>query len=79
MGRRFIADNAGLFSCDIEVNGSILTDAIDREHADEILHCTLNAALAVLAQDDPWTDRFLDCVAEFMLQMRDQVERDEQF
>ena len=79
MGRRLIADSAGLFSCDIEVNGSVLTDAIDREQADEILHCTLNAALAVLAQEDPWTDRFLDCVAEFMLQMRDQVEREAAF
>ena len=68
MGRRFIADDAGLFCCDIEVNGSVLTDAIDREQADEILQCTLNAALAVLAQDDPWTERFLDCVADFMLE-----------
>lgn len=74
MGRRLIADGAGFFTCDLEVHGPVLNEAIAHENAEEILQCVLNATLAVLAQSEPWTDRLLNCMLDFMLAMRRDVE-----
>ena len=77
MGRRFIADESGLFSCELEVSGRVLSEAIEHDEAEEVLRCVLNAALAVLAEDEPWTYRFLDCMVDFMLTMRDHIDREQ--
>jgi hypothetical protein len=75
MGRRLIADEAGFFSCDIEVNGPVLSEAIEHQDAEDLLCCVLNATLAVLAaQNEPWTERLLSCVLDFMLAMRRDID-----
>ena len=73
MTNRFIADTAGLFTCELEVHGSVLRQALEHDCAEELLRCALIVALSALAQDAPWPDRAMDSLATFMVEMRDQL------
>jgi hypothetical protein len=77
MASRLIADTAGLFTCELEVLGPVLGEALQHQRADELLRCAVIVALSALAQDAPWPDRALDSLAEFMLEMRERVVRGE--
>ena len=77
MGRRFITDANGLFTCEIEVNGQVLEEAIEQENADDIFHSVMVMGLAVLAQNEPWPTMLIDWLSEFMIEMREQVVREE--
>ena len=73
MATRLITDPAGLFSCEVEVCGPVLHDALQHRHAEELLRCAMIMALAALAQDAPWPDRALESMADFMVEMRARV------
>jgi hypothetical protein len=73
MTNRLITDTAGLFSCEVEVHGSVLREALEHTRAEELLRCAVIVALSALAQDAPWPDRALESLAEFMVEMRDRV------
>jgi hypothetical protein len=70
MGRKFISDSVGLFTCDLEVHGFVLDHAIERPEADEVLRCAVIIALSVLAQGGNWPDVLMELLADFMLSMR---------
>jgi hypothetical protein len=70
MSSRLIADTAGFFTCEVEVHGTVLGQALEHERAEELLRCAVIVALSALAQDAPWPDRALDSLADFMLAMR---------
>jgi len=70
MQSRLIADTAGLFSCEVEVNGAVLGEALDHDRADELLRCAVIVALSALAQDAPWPERAMQSLADFMVEMR---------
>jgi len=73
MVNRFIADTKGLFTCEVEVHGTVLSEALEHERAEELLHSAVIVALSALAQDAPWPERALDSLAEFMIEMRQRV------
>lgn len=73
MTNRLITDTAGLFTCELEVNGAVLRQALEHRHAEELLRCAVIVALSALAQDAPWPDRAMDSLAEFMVEMRERV------
>ncbi len=73
---RLIADKAGLFTCELEVSGSVLRRAIEHRRAEEVLESAMAAALSVLAEDEPWLEQYLDRLASFMLEMRAEVLND---
>ena len=73
MATRLIADAAGLFSCEVEVHGSVLGEALEHDRAEELLRCAVIVALSALAQDAPWPDRAMDSLADFMVSMRQQI------
>jgi hypothetical protein len=73
MANRLIADTAGLFTCEVEVHGPVLGEALEHERAEELLRCAVIVALSALAQDAPWPDRAMDSLADFMIEMRDRV------
>lgn len=77
MTNRLIADTAGLFTCELEVQGPVLGEALQHQRADELLRCAVIVALSALAQDAPWPDRALDSLAQFMIEMRERVVRGE--
>ena len=70
---RFFADAEGFFSCEVEVHGPVLRDALDHDRAEELLRCAMIVALSALAQDEPWPDRALASLADFMVEMRARV------
>ena len=71
MSCRFIADDNGLFSCELSVNGPVLDDALEHESADDVIKCAIIVALSALAQEDPWPDHLLELISAFMIEMRD--------
>lgn len=73
MANRLIADMTGLFTCELEVNGAVLGEALEHQRAEELLRCAVIVALSALAQDAPWPDRAMDWLAEFMIEMRARV------
>jgi hypothetical protein len=73
MTTRLIADQCGLFTCEVEVHGAVLGEALEHDRAEELLRCAVIMALSALAQDSPWPDRALDSLADFMIAMRDQI------
>ncbi|MEO8602124.1 MAG: hypothetical protein ABI629_06075 [bacterium] len=73
MANRLIADQAGLFTCEVEVSGPVLGLALDHDHAEALLHSAVIVALSALAQDAPWPQRALDSLAELMVEMRAEV------
>ena len=73
MATRLITDPAGLFSCEVEVCGPILREALEHRHADELLRCAVIVALAALTQDTPWPDRAMSSLADFMVEMRTRI------
>lgn len=73
MATRLIADNVGLFSCEIEVTGPVLSQALELKGADEMLHSGLTVVLAALAQGPPWPERVLDAFTDLMLAMREHL------
>ena len=73
MSTRLIADDAGLFSCEIEVAGTVLNQALELNGAEEILHSGLTVVLAALAHGPPWPERVLDTLAGLMAAMRDDI------
>jgi hypothetical protein len=73
MARRMISDSGGLFTCEVEVNGAVLGDALDHDRADDLLRCAVIVALSALAEDAPWPDRALASLAEFMVAMRQDI------
>ena len=75
--RRMIADQTGLFSLDIEVQGVVLHDAIEHDRAEEVLSTAIAAALSVLTEDEPWLDEYLEHLALFMLTMRRAISQQE--
>ena len=70
MSRRSITDTSGRFSLEVEVHGTILENAIDHNHAEEVLKCAVIMALSVLAQDGPWPGAALQSMSSFMTDMR---------
>ncbi len=73
MPTRLIADSVGLFTCEIEVSGTVLSQAIELNGADEMLHSGLTVVLAALAQGPPWPERVLNALADLMVAMREQL------
>jgi hypothetical protein len=73
MGNRFIADTAGFFTCEVEVQGAVLGEALEHERAEDLLRCAVIVALSALAQDAPWPERAMASLADFMLEMREHV------
>lgn len=73
MATRFIADDEGLFSCELEVHGPVLRQALAHDRAEELLRCAVIVALSALAQDEPWPDRAMASLADFMVEMRDRI------
>ncbi|MCW5953814.1 MAG: hypothetical protein KIT69_16295 [Propionibacteriaceae bacterium] len=73
MPTHLIADSVGLFTCEIEVSGPVLTEALELDGADEMLHSGLTVVLAALAQGPPWPERVLDAFAELMVAMREHL------
>ena len=73
MSTRLIADDAGLFSCEIEVAGTVLNQALELNGAEEMLHSGLTVVLAALAHGPPWPERVLDTLAGLMAAMRDDI------
>lgn len=73
MATRLIADAMGLFTCEVEVHGAILGEALEHDRADELLRCAVIVALSALAQDAPWPERAMDSLADFMVAMREQI------
>ena len=70
MSRRSITDESGRFSLEVEVHGTVLEDAIDRNNAEEVLKCALIMALSALAQDGEWPGAALESMSTFMTDMR---------
>lgn len=70
---RFIADSEGFFTCEVEVHGAVLREALEHDRAEELLRCAVIVALSALAQDEPWPDRALASLADFMVEMRQRV------
>ncbi|MDX2169899.1 MAG: hypothetical protein SF182_22700 [Deltaproteobacteria bacterium] len=70
MRNRLIADQVGLFTCELEVSGPVLDRALEHPAADELLHGALIAVLAALAHGDGWPGRARDALTAFMLEMR---------
>jgi hypothetical protein len=70
MAQRLIADKGGRFAIDVSVHGLVLSAALEREDADEVLTCAMIAALSVLAQEGPWPDALLRSMWHFMAEMR---------
>ena len=70
MGYRSISDDSGRFNLEVEVHGSVLEDAIDRDEAEQVLKCALILALSVLAQSGPWPGAALQSMSMFMSEMR---------
>lgn len=73
MPSRLIADSTGLFSCEIEVSGTVLIDVLDGQDTDALLHAALTTVLAAVAQGPPWPERVLDSLTGVMAAMRDAV------
>jgi len=73
MSTHLIADDAGLFSCEIEVAGTVLNQALELNGAEEMLHSGLTVVLAALAHGPPWPERVLDTLAGLMAAMRDDI------
>ncbi|HSP96514.1 MAG TPA: hypothetical protein VL049_04630 [Candidatus Dormibacteraeota bacterium] len=73
MPTRLIADSVGLFSCEIEVTGPVLSQALELHGAEEMLHSGLTVVLAALAQGPPWPERVLDAFADLMVAMREHL------
>ena len=73
MANRLITDTAGMFSCEVEVHGAVLGDALEHQRAEELLRCAVIVALSALAQDAPWPDRALESMADFMVEMRERI------
>lgn len=73
MSCRFITDENGLFSCELQVSGPILEEAVGRSNAEDVLKCAVIVALSALAQDDPWPDTLLEVISTFMIEMRDEL------
>jgi hypothetical protein len=70
MSCRFIADENGLFSCELSVSGPVLEEAMEHESADDVIKCAIIVALSALAQEDPWPDHLLELISAFMIDMR---------
>ena len=77
MRRRFITDNAGLFTCEVEAHGLVLEEAIEHDDAEEVLKCAVIIALSVLAQDGPWPDALMERMSSFMVDMKKHVMQEE--
>jgi hypothetical protein len=73
MANRLITDTAGMFSCELEVHGRVLGEALEHQRAEELLRCAVIVALSALAQDAPWPDRAMESLADFMVEMRARV------
>lgn len=73
MSSRLIADTAGFFTCEVEVHGTVLGQALEHERAEELLRCAVIVALSALAQDAPWPERAMASLADFMVEMREEV------
>ena len=73
MGRRLIVDDNGLFSCEFEVQGGVLDEALERQDAEDIIKCAVIVALSALAQEGPWPNTLLEVMSAFMFDLRDEV------
>lgn len=73
MANRLISDTAGLFTCEVEVHGSVLREALEHDRAEELLRSAMIVALSALAQDAPWPDRAMESLADFMVEMRTRI------
>ena len=73
MTTRYIADSEGFFTCEVEVHGPVLREALEHVRAEELLRCAVIVALSALAQDEPWPDRAMESLAVFMVEMRQRL------
>jgi len=74
MGRRLVA--GGRFSLEVEVFGAVLDEALEHDHAEEVLKCAVIAALSALAQDGPWPKALLQSITAFMTDMKGTLHQD---
>ena len=70
MSRRSIEDSRGRFSLHVEVHDTVLQDAIDHDHAEDVFKCAFILALSVLTQSGPWPGAALHSMSSFMTEMR---------
>jgi len=70
MANRLIGDRAGLFTCEVEVAGPVLGQALDHPDAEALLHAALIVVLSALASGAPWPARATDALTGLMLAMR---------
>lgn len=70
MSRRCVIDDGGRFSIQLDVQGSVLEEAIEHENADEVIKCAIIIALSVLAQAGPWPGAALASMSSFMTDMK---------
>ncbi|MGD9765884.1 MAG: hypothetical protein AB7V27_19515 [Candidatus Binatia bacterium] len=73
MTTRLIVDRAGLFTCEVEVNASVLRAALEHEQAENLLRCAMITALTALAQEGQWPERAMRALAHVMTEMRAQL------
>ena len=73
MGRRMIVDDNGLFSCEFEVRGCVLEEALERQDAEDVIKCAVIVALSALAQEGSWPGTLLEVMSSFMFELRDEV------
>jgi hypothetical protein len=66
---RLIADSQGMFLCEIQVHDEGLADALEHEHADELLECAVIVALCTLAESDGWPEELMESMSGFMADM----------
>ena len=66
---RLIADSQGMFLCEIQVHDERLIDALEHEHADELLECAVIVALCTLAESGHWPGELLASMSTFMADM----------
>ena len=73
MARLLLGDDSGWMTADIEVNGPVLSTALEHKDAESIVRCALMMALSALAADDPWPRQLLESMARFLSSMRNDV------
>jgi hypothetical protein len=73
MVHRLIVDENGLFSCEFEVQGRVLEDALARGDAEDVIKCAVIVALSALAQEGAWPGTLLEVMSAFMSDLRDEV------
>jgi hypothetical protein len=73
MARLFVCDREASISAEVEVAGSLLSEALEHEQAEPVVRCAMLMALSTLAQGEPWPSAALQAMAAFMALMKEQI------